>query len=191
MVVLLRFGASNLTTHIHYRLLQTTSWPHRQSKLICWQLRKSIRSIVTFCGQEVIASKREERVVFKAKLPQNRYFTYVFLFQVQLPDSRIGKEHVTCCDPGLVEADRELRSRSKAYLLAHLLLKSLVPAAWMQAWVSQPKHVQLLQMALVNKWELLLPLLTCTIRKPSGYEVGSSLPKAIRTSHIIVCACDT
>ena len=38
--------------------------------------------------------------------------------------------------------------------------------------------------------QLLLPL-TWAIRTPSRYEVDSSLPKAIRASHIIVSACDT
>ena len=42
-----------------------------------------------------------------------------------------------------------------------------------------------------NKWELLLPPLTWVVRKPSRYEVDSSLLKAIRASHIVVSACDT
>ena len=37
----------------------------------------------------------------------------------------------------------------------------------------------------------LLPLSTWAVRTPSRYEVDSSLPKAIRASHIIVSACDT
>ena len=93
-----------------------------------------------------------------AYLPQKKYLTYASLIQVQLPDPRIGKEHVTCA-PVLVEVDKELRSRSEAYLLTHLLQTSLVSIAWVQAWVSQPKHTQLLQVALImkNKWQLLLP----------------------------------
>ena len=82
----------------------------------------------------------KKRAVFRDELPQNKFLTYAFLIQVQLPDRRVGKEHVTCCAPGLVEVDRELHSGSEAYLLTHLLLTSLVPMAWMQAWVSQPKH---------------------------------------------------
>ena len=39
--------------------------------------------------------------------------------------------------PVLVEIDWELRSRSEAYLLTLLQLTSLVPVAWMPAWVSQ------------------------------------------------------
>ena len=95
--------------------------------------------------------------------------------------------------PVLVEVDRELHSRSKAYLLTHLLLTSLVPIAWMQTWVSQPNHAQPRQVALKmkNKWEPLLPPLTWVVRKPSRYEVDSPLLKAIRASYIIVSACDT
>ena len=37
---------------------------------------------------------------------------------------------------------------------------------------------------------LLLPL-TWAVQAPSRYEVDSSLPKAIRASHIVVSACDT
>ena len=39
---------------------------------------------------------------------------------MQLPDSSPVKEHVTCCAPVLLEGDKELHSRSKAYLLTHL-----------------------------------------------------------------------
>ena len=88
---------SKLKTHRHYRLLRTRSWSHRQSQLICWQLRKNIRSIGYICGLEIIASRRERRAVFRAELPQNEYLTYVSLIQMQLPDSRIGRGHVTCC----------------------------------------------------------------------------------------------
>ena len=78
---------------------------------------------------------------------------------MQLSDWRTGKEHVTCCAPVLVEVERELHPRSKAYLPTHLLLTSLVPIAWTQTWVSQPNHVQPWQVALMmkNKWELLHP----------------------------------
>ena len=88
--------------------------------------------------------------------------------------------------PVLVEVDREIISRSEAYLLTHLLRTSLLPIARMQTWVSQPKHAQLLQVALMmkNKWELLLPSLTLAVRKPSRYEVDSSLPKATRESYM-------
>ena len=79
----------------------------------------------------------------------------------------------------------ELPSRLEAYLLTHLLLKFLVPISRMQARVSQPKHAQLLQVTLMmkNKWELLLACLTLPVRKPSRYEVDSSLPKATRESY--------
>ena len=43
----------------------------------------------------------ERRAVFKAELHRNEYLTYVSLIQVQLPDSRMGKEHVTRCAPVL------------------------------------------------------------------------------------------
>ena len=78
----------------------------------------------------------------------------------------------------LVKVDRELHSRSKAYLLTHLLLLSLVPIARMQTCVSQPNHAQPRQVALMmkNKWELLLTPLTWVVWKPSRYEVDSSLP---------------
>ena len=105
--------------------------------------------------------------------------------QVQLPNSRIGI-YVTYSAPVLAEVDRELHSRSEAYLLTHILLTSLVPIAWMLAWVSQPKHAQLLQMSLMmkNKWELLLPSLTWAVRMPSRNQVGSSLPKATRETYM-------
>ena len=129
---------------------------------------KSMRSIGYVCGQEVVVSRKEKRAVFRAGSPQNKYLTYEFFMQVQLPDPRMGKEHVTWCALVLVEVDTELRSRSEAYLLTHLLLTSLVPMAWMQAWVSQPKHAQLFQVVLMikNKWGLLLP-------SPSGHHTSS------------------
>ena len=184
---------SKLTTHRYYKLLRTRSWSNRISKVICWQQRKSIRPIGYICGQEVVASWREKRVVFRAELPQNKYLTYASLIQWQLPDLRIGEEHVTCCAPVLVEIDKELRSRSEAYLLTHLLLTTPVPIARMQAWVTQHKHAQLLQMAFVmkNKWELLLPSSPWAVRDPSRYEVDSSLPKGIKACQIVVSACDT
>ena len=49
------------------------------------------------CGQGVVASQREKRAVFGAELPENRHFTHAHLIQLQLSDSRTGKEHVTCC----------------------------------------------------------------------------------------------
>ena len=137
---------------------------------------KMIRSIGYVYGQEVVASHKEKRTVFRAELPQNRYLTYASLVQVQLPDSRIGKQHVTCCAPVLVEVDRELGSRSKAYSMTHLLLTPPVPVAWMQAWVSQSKHVHLLPVALVmkNKWGLLPTL-----------DMGNPEVKQIRSRFII------
>ena len=68
---------------------------------------------------------------------------------MQLPNSRIGKEDITCYTPVFVEEDAEFRCRSKAYLVICSLLTSCVLIAWMQAWVSQPKHAQLLQVALM------------------------------------------
>ena len=112
----------------------------RQSKLISWQLRKSIRSIGYVCGQEVATSRREKRAVFRAELSQNKYLIYASLIQVQLPDPRIGKENVTCCAPVLVELDRELRSRSEAYLLTHLLLTSLQLPGCRPGYFSQNMH---------------------------------------------------
>ena len=129
---------SNLTTHRHYRLLRTRGWWHRQSKLICWQLMESIRWSGYVYGQEIVASRREKSAIFRAELPQNKYLTYASLIQVQLPDSMIGKEHVTCCAPVLAEVDTELHSRSTACLLTHLILTSLLPVTSMQAWMSQP-----------------------------------------------------
>ena len=160
---------SKLKTHSHYRLLRTRSWSHRQSKLICWQLRKNIRSIGYICGQQFVAIQRERKAVFRAELPQSKYLTYASLIQIQLPDSRIWKWLVTCCASALIELDRELRSRSEAYLLTHLLQTSLLPVVWMQTWVSQPKQAQLSRVAFMmrNKWELVLPSLTWAVRMPS------------------------
>ena len=62
--------------------------------------------------------------------------------QVQLPDSRIEKTNITCCAPVGVEVDRELRTRSVAYLLTYLLLIFFLPIDWLHAWVPWPKHTQ-------------------------------------------------
>ena len=95
-----------------------------------------------------------------------------------------GKNTLLIVPLFLVEVDRKLNSTSKAYLLTHLLLTSLVPVAWMQAWVSQLKYVQLLQVALMmkKKWELLLPPLTWAILKSSRYKIDYSLPSGHHTS---------
>ena len=46
---------SKLTTHRHYRLLRTRSWSHRQSKLICWQLRKKVLDqLDTFVDKQLL-----------------------------------------------------------------------------------------------------------------------------------------
>ena len=182
---------SKLTTHRHYRLLQSRNWSRGQSKLICCQLRGKYKiKWIRLWTRSYCQSKREERY-FQSWIVSKQ------IFDLCIPDlsaaarlkDRIGKEHATCC--ALVLAvDRKLRSRSKAYLLTHLILTSLVTVAWTQAWVSQPKHVQLSQM-MKNTWGLLLPPSISAIRKPSRYEVDSSLPKAIRASHNIVSACGT
>ena len=97
---------SKQTTNSHYRLLWTTSWSHKQMKLISWQLIEIIRAIGYVCGQEVVASQREKRAVFGAELPHNKYLTHASLIQMQLPDSRTGKEHITYFAPVLLEVDR-------------------------------------------------------------------------------------
>ena len=149
---------SKLMLHRQYRLLQTRNWSRGQSKLIFLQLRekykiKWIRLWTRSCCQ----SKREVRH-FQSWIVSKQ------IFDLCIPDpsaaarlkNRIGKEHATCC--ALVLAvERKLRSRSKAYLLTHLILTPLVTVAWTQAWVSQPKYVPLSQM-MKNKWGLLLPL---------------------------------
>ena len=152
---------------------------------------KSIRSIGNVCGQEVVASQREKRAVSGAELPQNKYW-------LVHPWSKcscltLGQEnHMLLVVPlFLIVVDRELLSRSKVYLLTHLLLTSLVPIALMQTWVSQPNHAQPRQVALMMKTKWELPPLTWVVRKPSRYEVDSSLSKVIKASHIVVSACDT
>ena len=152
---------SKLTTHRHYSLLQTRSWSYKQSKLISWQLRKNYKiNWICLWTISCCQSKREESRVFRAELPRKIYLTYTSVIQVQLPDSRIGKEYVTCCAPVLVEVDKDLLSRSEAYFLdsftTDIPCTNCLDA---RLGISQPKHAQLLQVVLMmkNKWELLLP----------------------------------
>ena len=90
----------------------------------------------TFVGKKLLSAER--RVVFRAELPQNKWLANASIFQVQPPSSMIGKVNITCCTPVLVEEDRELRSRSNGIFTTYLLLRSLVPIAWIQARVHQP-----------------------------------------------------
>ena len=134
---------------------------------------------------------------------------------MQLPNSTIGKERVTYCTPVFVEVARELRSRSKAYLLIYSLLTSLVPGCrpgcrsqnmhsycrWLWWWRTSPCtnnapiifvwHLAKLSITVSIYRKHLLPPLTWAVRMPSRYDADSSLPKAIRASHIVVSACAT
>ena len=173
--------------------LTSSEWEHFIGRFAdTWCIRSHPQTLQTIADKDLVTQAivnnkllpvKEKRGPFSgAELPQNRYLTHASLIQMQLSDSRPGKEHVTYCAPVLEEVDRELHSRPKSYLLTHLLLISLVPIAWMQTWVYQPNHAQPRQVTLMmkNKWELLLPPLPWVVRKPSRYEVDSSLPKAIR-----------
>ena len=125
---------------------------------------------------------------------------------MQLIDSRIGKEHFTCCIPVLVEINIELRSRTKAYLLIYSLLgvsaKTCTAIAggfddeeqvqwYMHAPIIFVWHLAKLSASVSVYLKWLLPPLTGAVRTPSRYKVNSSLPKAIRASQIVVSACDT
>ena len=69
---------------------------------------KRIISIGYVCWQEVAASRRETRAVYRAELPQNEYLIYASLVRVQLPDPRIWKNRVKwrLSRPGLAAALR-------------------------------------------------------------------------------------
>ena len=128
---------------------------------------------------------------------KNKHLTYASLIQMRLIDSKIGKEHFTCCTPVLVEIDIELRSRSKAYLLIYSLLGvSAKTCTAIAGGFDDEEQVQWYMHApIIFVWHLAklsatVPL-TGAVRAPSRYKVDSSLPKAIRASHIVVSACDT
>ena len=125
---------------------------------------------------------------------------------MRLIDSRIGKEHFTCCTPVLVEIDIELRSRLKAYFLIYSLLgvsaKTCTAIAggfddddevqwYMYAPIIFVWHLAKLSATVSIYLKCLLPPLPGAVRTPSRYKVDSSLPKAIRASHIVVSACVT
>ena len=92
----------------------------------------------------------------------------------------MGKWYVTCRAPVLVEVDKELDQRHISWLIYcwHPLYLDTDLAV-------SAKTCTLFQVVLMKgKWKLL-------VLKPSRTEVDSLLLKTIRTSHIVVSACNT
>ena len=165
---------SKLTTHRHYRLLRTRSWSHRISKLICWQLREKCKVKWICLWTKSCYQLVEERRAPLSELSCLKIDIWLMYPWSKCTCPRIGKEYITCCAPVLVEVDRELRSRSKAYLLTHLILTYLVPVAWIQTWVSQPNHVQLLQVGgFDDEWHVGASTPTLDMGNPKAKQIRS------------------
>ena len=136
----------------------------------------------------------------QSKIEESRFQSciaskYIFDLHVCTPGPNAGawlKDRERTCYllcPVSVEVDREFRSRSEAYLLTPLQLTSLVPIACL----SQLKHAQLLQVAWMIKTQAGASTCILDMGCPEAKQIRSwlSLPKAIRTPHIIFSACDT
>ena len=110
---------------------------------------------------------------------------------MQLSDSSTGKEHVTCC-----AYFNRSRWRSSFY----------VKGTFTDSFTTDIPCINCLDADLGDSTKSCTamaggfdeeqvgastPTLTWEVRKPSRYKVDSSLPKAIRASHIVVSACDT
>ena len=71
---------SKLTAHRHYRQLQTSSWSHRQSKLICLQLSKTYTiNWIRFWTRSCCQPKRDEGCL-------KSWVAWKWIFDLCIPD---------------------------------------------------------------------------------------------------------